>query len=67
VGCWIFIDRRDRDRVDGKRGTTTTEIGHKRFTNHIIVQLQPSVFSEYGSSFLPTGPHTDGTWKERDE
>jgi len=61
VGCWIFIDRRDRDRVDGKRDSTTTEICHKRFTNHIIVQLQPSVFSEYGSSFLPTGPHTDGT------
>ena len=30
-------------------------------SDHIITQLQPCAGGAYGSSFFPTGPHTDGT------
>ena len=36
-------------------------VRRRRRSDHIITQLQPCAGGAYGSSFFPTGPHTDGT------
>ena len=61
----VTENNEDRSAVAGPKGfLAVPRSGKGRYNNHIIIQLHPWAGGAYGSSPLPTDPHTDGTYRQ---